>query len=102
MEKEARIKPIHPGEILLEEFLKPLDLSQNKLAMSICVSAPRINDIVRGKRSITADTALRLGRFFDMSPEFWMNLQARFDLESARDELGTRFDDDVRTLDDLS
>lgn len=100
-EKERRIPPVHPGKILLEEFIEPAGLSQNKLAVSIHVSAPRINDIVRGKRSITADTALRLGRFFDVSPEFWMNLQARYDLETAEDEVGSKLDKEVRTLEEV-
>ena len=71
---------IHPGEILLEEFLRPMNISQNKLAMDILVPAPRINAIVRGQRAITADTALRLGKYFGTSPEFWSNLQTNYDL----------------------
>ena len=75
------LKPIHPGEILHEEFLTPLDVSQYRLAKDIAVSARRINEIVHGTRSITADTALRLARYFGTSPQFWLNLQTRFDLE---------------------
>ena len=75
------IAPIHPGEILMEEFLKPLGVSQYKLAKDINVPARRINEIVHGKRSITADTALRLSRYFNLSERFWLNLQARYDLE---------------------
>lgn len=92
---EKRLPPIHPGEILLEEFLKPMGISQYRLAKSTSVPARRINEIVHGKRSITADTALRLSRFFGMSDRFWMNLQARYDLELEKDRLGTRLDDEV-------
>lgn len=77
--------PIHPGEVLSEEFLIPLGLSQTRLAIELGVPAPRINAIVRGKRAITADTALRLGRFFGTSAELWMSLQARYELETALD-----------------
>ncbi|MGI5922976.1 MAG: HigA family addiction module antitoxin [Lentisphaeria bacterium] len=77
----------HPGEILLEEFLKPLALSQNKLAMELRVPCHRINEIVRGRRGISADTALRLARFFATTPDFWMNLQQSYDLAAAREEL---------------
>lgn len=80
------IAPIHPGEILREEFLKPLDLSQNALAKAIHVSARRINEIVHGKRAITADTALRLSLFFGTSADFWMYLQSKFDLETVKDK----------------
>ncbi len=93
---QDKIRPVHPGEILQEEFLDPLGLSQNKLALAVRVPARRINEIVHGKRGVTADTALRLGRFFGMSAEFWMNLQARYDLETARDELGERLEQDVQ------
>lgn len=75
---------IHPGEILQEEFLEPMGISQNKLALDLHVPAPRINAIVRGKRSITADTALRLGAYFNMEPQFWMNLQSNYDIGVAR------------------
>jgi antitoxin HigA-1 len=88
--------PIHPGEILLEEFLKPLGLSQNRLAIDIGVHARRINEIVLGKRGITADTALRLARYFGTSPQFWMNAQSKYELDKATDELGNRLDVEVR------
>ena len=90
-----RIPPIHPGEILLEEFLKPMDLSQNSLAMDIHVPARRINEIVHGKRRITADTALRLGRFFGNSPQFWLGLQMDYDLDVAEDNLKDRLNREV-------
>ena len=80
-----RLAPIHPGKMLREEFLIPMGLSANALALSIRVPATRVNEIVNERRGITADTALRLGRFFRMTPEFWMNLQSHYDLESARD-----------------
>ncbi|HLT45602.1 MAG TPA: HigA family addiction module antitoxin [Rubricoccaceae bacterium] len=92
------IPPVHPGEILQEEFLTPMGLSQNRLATRIRVPARRINEIVLGKRRITADTALRLGRFFGVSPQFWMNLQARYDLDLAQDELGDRLEREVQPL----
>jgi len=79
--------PIHPGEILLEEFLKPMHLSQYRLAHDISVPPRRINEIVHGKRRITADTALRLGRYFNMSPQFWLNLQSHYDIEVESDKL---------------
>jgi len=93
--REKKITPIHPGEILLEEFLKPLSLSQNRLAMDIHVPARRINEIVLGKRRITADTALRISRFFGNSPEFWLGLQMDFDLDIAEDKLQNRLDREV-------
>ena len=96
--KKKKLPPIHPGEILLEEFLKPMGLSQYRLAKDINVAPRRINEIVHGKRSITADTALRLGRFFGMSPQFWLNLQSRFDLEIAEDLLSDRLDKEVQVL----
>ena len=83
-----KIQPIHPGEILLEEFLKPMSLSQYRLAKDIGVPARRINEIVHGQRAITADTALRLSRFFGTSERFWLNLQVRYDLEVEKDNLG--------------
>ena len=82
--------PIHPGEILLEEFLEPMELSQYRLAKDISVPARRINEIVHGKRGITADTALRLARYFDISERFWMNLQTRYDLEVEKGRLRGR------------
>jgi addiction module HigA family antidote len=86
------IAPIHPGEILLEEFLEPLEVSQNRLAVAIGVPPRRINEIVHGKRRITADTALRLARYFGTSDRFWLNVQNRFDLETERDHLGAALD----------
>ena len=88
--------PIHPGEILLEDFLKPMQMSQYHLAKAINVPPRRINEIIHGKRRITADTALRLGRFFSMEAQFWMNLQTRYDLETARDTLSGALDREVR------
>jgi len=96
--KERKLPPIHPGEILMEEFLEPMGISQYRLAKDISVPPRRINEIVHGKRSITADTALRLGRFFGMSPQFWLNLQTRYDLEVAEDFLEDRLDSEVHTL----
>ena len=93
--RDKRLPPIHPGEILLEEFLKPMGISQYRLAKATSVPARRINEIVHGKRSITADTALRLSKFFGMSDRFWMNLQTRYDLEIEKDRLGSRLDDEV-------
>ena len=92
MAEETIMEPVHPGEILLEEFLKPLGLSQYQLAKELSVPARRINEIVHGERRITADTALRLARFFGTSERFWMNLQARYDLEVEKDRLGAALD----------
>ena len=89
------LPPIHPGEILLEEFLLPMGISQYRLAKNISVPQRRISEIVQGKRSITADTALRLGRYFKMEAQFWLNLQSRFDLLSAEAELAKRLDKEV-------
>ena len=80
-----KLPPVHPGEILLEEYLKPLGISQNKLGRDLNVPAQRINDIVRGHRAITVDTALRLARYFHTSPQFWLNLQSHYDLEIAQE-----------------
>ena len=88
--------PIHPGEILFEDFLTPMQMSQYHLAQAMGVSPRRINEIVHGKRGITADTALRLGRFFSMEAQFWMNLQTRYDLETTREALADRLDLEVR------
>ena len=85
--EENRIPPVHPGEVLLEDFLEPLGISQYRLAKEMNVYPRKINEIVHGKRSITADTALRLSRFFGTTAELWMNLQALYDLEKARDML---------------
>ncbi|MBN1493858.1 MAG: HigA family addiction module antidote protein [Candidatus Omnitrophica bacterium] len=93
-----KIKSIHPGEILFEEFLKPMEISQYKLAQAISVPARRINEIVHGKRSISADTALRLGRFFEMNAEFWLNLQSHYDLEVQADKLGKKLQSEVAVL----
>ena len=93
-----KLPPIHPGEILMEEFLKPMGLSQYRLAKDISVPPRRINEIVHGKRSISADTALRLGRFFGISPQFWLNLQTRFDLEITEDLLAERLEKEVQVL----
>ncbi len=96
--KTRVLAPIHPGEILMEEFLKPLGISQYKLAKDINVPARRINEIVHGKRSITADTALRLSRYFNLSERFWLNLQARYDLEVEKDKLNDRIKTEVKVL----
>ncbi len=92
------LQPIHPGEILLEEFLEPLGLSQYRLAKGISVPPRRINEIVHGKRAVTADTALRLARFFGTSDRFWLNLQTRFDLEREKDKLGELLETQVEVL----
>lgn len=88
--------PVHPGEVLLEEFLKPMNLSQNRLAIEISVDARRINEIVLGTRSVTADPALRLARYFGTSPQFWLGLQAEYDLDVTLDNLGSRLEREVR------
>lgn len=95
---KREIPPIHPGEILLEEFLKPMGISQYRLAKDTNVDPRRINEIVHGQRSITADTALRLSRFFGTSERFWLNLQARYDLELQKMELGDRLEEEVKAL----
>jgi addiction module HigA family antidote len=89
-EMAKRLAPVHPGEILLEEFLEPLDLSQYRLAKEIRVPARRINEIVHGARAVSADTALRLARYFGTSERFWMNLQAQWDLDTEYDRIGER------------
>ena len=88
----ATLAPIHPGEVLLEEFLVPLEVTQHRLAVSIGVPPRRINEIVHGKRRITADTALRLARYFATTDRFWLNLQTRYDLEIEKDHLGGTLD----------
>jgi antitoxin HigA-1 len=93
-----KLLPIHPGEVLLEEFIKPMNLSQNRIAIDIGVDARRINEIVLGKRSVTADTALRLARYFGNSPQFWLGLQNQYDLDIAEDQLGKRLEREVRPL----
>lgn len=91
-----KITPVHPGEVLLEEFLRPMGISQYRLAKDISVPPRRINEVVHGKRAISADTALRLSRYFGLSERFWMNLQAHYDLEVEKDRLGPRLAKEVR------
>ncbi len=93
---KKKLHPIHPGEVLWEEFLKPMGLSQNRLALNIGVPPRRINEIVLGKRGITADTALRLAKFFRTSAEFWLGLQSQYDLDVTAEELGKRLEHEVR------
>lgn len=93
-----KMRPIHPGEILREEFLSPMAMSANALAMELHVPAPRINDVVRERRGVTPDTALRLARYFGTTPLFWLNLQSSFDLRKAEVELGKRIRTEVRPL----
>ncbi|MDO8548646.1 MAG: HigA family addiction module antitoxin [Ignavibacteria bacterium] len=97
-----KIKPIHPGEILLEEFLIPMEISQYRLAQDITVPARRINEIVLGKRAITADTALRLSEYFGLSEKFWLNLQVRYNLEVEKDKLKDRLKREVKRLQKVS
>jgi len=97
-----KLSPIHPGEVLQADFLEPLELSQYRLAHDLSVPPRRINEIVHGKRAISADTALRLARYFGTTDRFWLNLQARFDLEVQRDLLGARLAKEVRVLDRAS
>ena len=96
--KHRKLSPIHPGEILQEEFLSPLGVSEYRLAKETSVPPRRINEIVRGSRSISADTALRLARYFGTSERFWLNLQARYDLEVEKDRLGSRLKREVKVL----
>jgi antitoxin HigA-1 len=96
--KQRKLPPVHPGEVLLEEFLKPLDISQYRLAKSMSVPPRRVNEIVLGKRSVSADTALRLGRYFGTSEEFWLNLQTQYDLDVEKDRLGFRLESEVIQL----
>ena len=91
-----KIPPIHPGEILLEEFLKPMGLSQNKIALDIRVPARRINEIILGKRRITPDTALRLAKYFHMSPQFWLGLQMDYDLDTVEDQYAEKIEKEVQ------
>ncbi|MBI4570210.1 MAG: HigA family addiction module antidote protein [Planctomycetes bacterium] len=93
-----KLEPVHPGEVLFEEFLKPMGISQNRLALSIGVSPRRINEIVLKKRAVTADTALRLAKCFGASAKFWMGLQSDYDLDVAQDQLGHRLDREVRPM----
>jgi len=92
------ILPIHPGEILLEEFLKPMEISQYRLSKDISVDPRRVNEIVHGQRAISADTALRFGRYFGTSPQFWLNLQSHYDLEVLDMEIGDRIENEVKVL----
>jgi addiction module HigA family antidote len=94
--KKDKLHPVHPGEVLNEEFLKPMGLSQNKLSLNIGVPARRINEIVLEKRRVTADTALRLSKFFGTSAEFWLGLQSQYDLDVASEKLGNRLDKEVK------
>ena len=100
--REKDLAPVHPGGVLLEDFLKPMELSQNRLAIDIGVPARRINEIVLGKRRISADTALRLGRYFGMSPQFWLGLQMDYDLDIAEDQAGKRIQKEVHTYSTFS
>ncbi len=95
---KRELAPIHPGEILLEEFLNPMDISQYRLSKDISVDPRRINEIVHGKRAISADTALRLGRYFGMSPQFWLNLQSHYDLELLDMQNGDQILKEVKVL----
>jgi addiction module HigA family antidote len=96
--RNNKIPPLHPGEVLLEEFLKPLNISQNRLGRDLGVSARRINEIIHAKRSITADTALRLARYFSNSPQFWLGLQIDYDLDIEKDRLSHRIEKEVKKL----
>lgn len=96
MTKEKLLSPIHPGEILLEEFLEPMGISQYRVAKDISVPPRRINEIVHGKRAITPDTALRLSRYFGLSERFWINLQTRYDLEIEKDRLSEQWENEVQ------
>ncbi len=99
MSDETLLAPIHPGEILLEEFLEPMTISQYRLAKDIGVPPRRINEIVQGKRAISVDTALRLARYFGLSERFWLNLQTRYDVEVEKDKLNGRLEQEVKVLD---
>jgi addiction module HigA family antidote len=94
--RTAKMEPVHPGEILQKEFIEPMGLSQNRLALALHVPARRINEIVLGKRAITADTALRLARYFNMSPQFWLGLQMTYDLDRAEDSLEEKIESEVK------
>ena len=98
MTPTEKLQPIHPGEVLLEEFLKPIGLSQNQLTLAIRVPARRINEIVHGKRRVTADTALRLARYFGVSAQFWLGLQMDYDLDVATEEIGDRIEREVAVM----
>ena len=96
--KNKKMVPIHPGEVLMEDFLKPMGISQYRLAQDINVPARRINEIVHCARAVSADTALRLGRFFGVSPQFWLNLQAHYDLSVQEDYLGKKLEQEVHVF----
>ncbi len=96
--KKKRLKPLHPGEVLQEEFLSPLGMSQNKLAIALRVPARRINEIVLGKRGVTADTALRLARFLKMSPQFWLGLQMDYELDLAEDAIEDKIEKEIQPM----
>lgn len=96
--KQKKLNPINPGEILQKEFLEPMGMSQNKLALALRVPARRINEIILGKRRITADTALRLARYFDMSAQFWLGLQMDYDLDVAEDAVESKINDEITPL----
>ncbi len=96
MARKTKLQPIHPGEVLSEEFLKPFELSQNRLAIALRVPARRINEIVLGKRGVTADTALRLSHFFGNSPEFWLGIQMDYDLDRIKLEKGEQIAEEVQ------
>ena len=98
MRTQRKLAPVHPGEILLEEFMQPLGLSQTRLGRDLGVSPRRINEVVHGKRSVTADTALRLSRYFGTSAEFWLGLQADYDLDTASDRLAERILREVKVF----
>ena len=98
MQTQKKLAPVHPGEILLEEFMKPLGLSQTRIGRDLGVSPRRINEIVHGKRNVTADTALRLSRYFGTSAEFWLGLQADYDLDTASDRLADRILREVKVF----
>ncbi len=98
---KAKLAPIHPGEILMEEFLKPMEISQYRLAKDINVPARRINEIVHAKRAVSPNTALRLSKYFGLSERFWINLQARYDLETEKDRLKDRLDKEVHVYADV-
>jgi addiction module HigA family antidote len=92
-----KLSPITPGDVLLEEFLKPMEITQNQLAKDINVPANRVSQIIHGKREITADTALRLGKYFGIEPEFWLNLQVRYNMKIARSQVGKKIEKEVKT-----
>jgi len=93
---QKKLSPITPGDVLLEEFIKPIEISQNQLAKDINVPANRVSQIIHGKREITADTALRLGRYFGIEPEFWLNLQLRYNMKIAKNKLGAKIQQEVK------